>query len=138
MNKWPNFGAKRCVAGSQLDFTTVYKLSDGGSALFGDFCPLCLQYCNCNSSRSGKGLLIREKTGIFYEYPEKNQDLLNKASNVIQCGYSEITLEINQLPGKGPIFVKTAKKSAEMRDENWAIRDDLLCTPILKRELGTS
>ena len=82
--------------------------------------------------------MIREKTGIFYEYPEKNQDLLNKASNVIQCGYSEITLEINQLPGKGPILAKKLQKSAEMRDENWAIRDDLLCTPILKRELGTS
>ena len=62
----------------------------------------------------------------------------NKASNVIQCGYSEITLEINQLPGKGPIFAKKLQKSAEMRDKNWAIWDDLLRTLILKCELGTS
>ena len=49
---------------------------------------------------------------------------------MIQCGYSEITLEINQLPGKGPILAKKLQNKRLIRaDDNWAIRDDLLRAP---------
>jgi hypothetical protein len=54
--------------------------------------------------------LIRENADSDKKFERKIMTFLNKASNVIQCGYSEITLEINQLPGKGPIFAKKATK----------------------------